>query len=74
MYVLTFKYVITMNLAISGCQDYGDYIFDAGPDPFYNLDNWDIYKSDPSLGWKTEGKKFVMKVILNNHNHSITIP
>ena len=45
-----------MNIAISGCQDYGEYIFDAGPDPFYDLDNWDIYKSDPSNGWKTEQK------------------
>ena len=44
-FILNNGVLIGTDRAISGCQDYGDYVFDAGPDPYYDIGNWDIYKS-----------------------------
>jgi len=41
---------IGVDLKISNCQDESDYIFDAGPDSWYDLSKWKIYDKDPSRG------------------------
>ena len=35
---------------ISGCTDPSDYVFDAGPESWYNISNWAIYDRNPDRG------------------------
>lgn len=34
--------MIGTDISISGCQDYGEYKFNGGPDAWYDLNNWDV--------------------------------
>ena len=35
---------------ISGCTDPSDYVFDAGPESWYNISKWQIYDRNPDRG------------------------
>ena len=41
---------IGTSLDISNCQDEDDYIFDAGPDSWYDIEKWKMYDYDPARG------------------------
>ena len=40
--------VIGTDISISGCQDYGEYKFNGGPEAWYDINNWDV-SSPPEL-------------------------